>query len=43
MFYKKFLFMTVIGIWLSNFISASSAQEYIVGAHLPLTGAFARA
>lgn len=43
MFHRIFITMAIMGVYLLNAISVSSAEEYIVGAHLPLTGAFARA
>lgn len=43
MFRNIFIKLTIIGIFIINLIPVSSAEDYTVGVHLPLTGAFARA
>lgn len=43
MFHNIFIKLTIIGIFIINLIPVSSAEDYTVGVHLPLTGAFARA
>lgn len=43
MFQNIFIKLSIIGIFIINLMPVSSAEDYIVGVHLPLTGAFARA